>query len=148
MNTTHQPRLDSRHKNVVIVGGLLPLALAATLLAGCGGTNEASEEVPTVTVQVGAAEKRPINREVRAEAILYPHDQAALVPKVAAPVAKFYVDRGSPVHAGEVLAELENRDLTYVVADSQASSQQAEIALQSATQKAQQDLKVAKEQLD
>lgn len=148
MNTTHQPRLNSRRKNLILVGGLLPLALAATLLAGCGGAKEASEEVPTVTVQVGAAEKRPINREVRAEAILYPHDQAALVPKVAAPVAKFYADRGSQVHTGEVLAELENRDLAYAAADSQASSQQAEVALQSATQKAQQDLKVAKEQLD
>jgi multidrug efflux pump subunit AcrA (membrane-fusion protein) len=116
-------------------------------LSGCA-TKEASEDVPTVTVQVGAAEKEPIKKEVKAEAILYPHDQAALVPKVTAPVSKFFVDRGSQVHAGQVLAELENRDLISASADTAASQQQAEVALQSARQRAEQDLKVAREQLD
>src|SRR5579872_6378380 len=123
-------------------------AAIAILLTGCGGTKEASEEAPTVTVQVGAAEKEAIKQEIRAEAILYPRDQAALIPKVAAPVSKFFVDRGSIVHAGQVLAELENRDLVSASADTAATQQQAEVALQSANQKAEQDLKVAKEQLD
>src|SRR5579872_1554406 len=123
-------------------------AAIAILLAGCGGTKEASEEAPTVTVQVGAAEKEAIKQEIRAEAILFPRDQAALIPKRAAPVSKFFVDRGSTVHAGQVLAELENRDLASAYADNQASSHQAEIAYQSASQKAQQDLAVAKQQLD
>ncbi len=120
---------------------------AGILLSGCA-TKEASEEVPTVTVQVGAAEKETIRQEIRSEAILYPRDQAALVPKVSAPVAKFYVDRGTPVRAGQVLAELENRDLASAYADNRASSQQAEITYQSVAQKDKQDLTIAKQQLD
>ena len=61
-----------------------------------------------MTVQVGAAENQAIQRKVTADAILYPLDQAAIVPKITAPVKKFYVDRGSRVHAGQVLAELES----------------------------------------
>lgn len=153
MNTIQPPRRVARlpfhaRRGLRVAAAFLPLALTAAFMAGCAAKDQASEEVPTVTVQVGAAEKRPINREVRSEAILYPRDQAALIPRVAAPVAKFYVDRGSMVHANEVLAELDSRDLTYAAADSQASSEQAEVALQSAKQKAEQDLKVAKEQLD
>ena len=153
MNTTQSRPAFSRfyssrsRRDVCQFLGLLCVIASAALVSGCA-TKEASEEVPTVTVQVGAAEKRAINRDVKAEAIIYPRDQAALVPKVTAPVSKFYVDKGSPVHAGEVLAELENRDLTSAYADSQASSQQAEVAYQSASQKAEQDLKVFKQQLD
>lgn len=140
--------LNFPHPNVWVAGNLLCVVAAAIVLAGCPAKEAASEEVPTVTVQVDAAEKKPISREIKGEAILYPRDQAALVPKVTAPVNKFFVDRGSPVRAGEVLAELENRDLASASADAQAVSQQSEVAYQSAMQKAQQDLKVFKEQLD
>ena len=128
-------------------GILLCIVAGGILVSGCA-TKEASEETPTVTVQVGAAESRAINRDVSAEAVIYPRDQAALVPKISAPISKFYVDRGSIVHVGQVLAELENRDLTAASADAQAASQQAEAAYQSTEQKSQQDLKLAREQLD
>jgi HlyD family secretion protein len=127
--------------------GLLGMVIVVMSLACCA-TKEASEEVPTVTVQVGAAENRPINREVRGEAILYPRDQAAIVARVNAPVSKFYVDKGSPVRAGQVLAELENKDLTSSLNENQAGVEQAEAALQTAAQKAAQDLNLAREQLD
>lgn len=140
------PDADSRKLRAL--GSLLALTLAGgILLSGCS-TKEASEEAPTVTVQVGAAENGPIKREVIADAIIYPKDQAAIVPRVSAPVSKFYVNRGSLVHAGQLLAELENRDLASAVADSNGASQQAEIGYQTATQKAQQELKLAKEELD
>ena len=72
-----------------------------------------------MAVQVGAAENAPIQRKVIGDAVLYPLDQAAIVPKVVAPVKKFYVDRGSAVHAGEVLADLESADLAGAVTDNQ-----------------------------
>lgn len=121
--------------------------IAGFLLAGCTA-QEASEEAPTVTVQVDAAEKEPIHRMVTSDAILYPRDQAAIVPRISAPVKKFYVDRGSPVHAGQLLAELDNTDLQGSVTENQGGYQQAEASYQSAVQKAEQDLQLAKEQLD
>lgn len=127
---------------------LLALGLAGGLmLSGCS-SNEASEATPTVTVQVGAAENGPIKREVVADAILYPKEQASLVPRVSAPVGKFYVSKGSPVHAGQLLAELESPDLASAVTDSHAASEQAEIGYQTAAQKSEQELKLAKQELD
>ena len=126
------------------------LGIVSLVLGGaCGcATKEAADEAPVVTVQAAPAENKAIEREITADAILYPKDQAALVPKINAPIQKFYVDRGSPVHAGQLLAELENRDIASAVADNQGAYQQAEASYQTVLQKAQQDLRLAKEQLD
>jgi HlyD family secretion protein len=128
----------------LIFGAVL---VSGILFSGCAA-KEASEETPTVTVQVGAAENAAIQRKVIASAIIYPLDQAAIVPKVTAPVKKFYVDRGSKVHSGELLAELENQDLASSVAENRGSIQQAEAGYQAALQKARQDLALAKQELD
>jgi len=122
---------------------------ASSLLAGC--SNKATTEVeaaPTVAVQVDAATNQPIQRKVIANAVLYPLDQAAIVPKVTAPVKKFYVEKGSAVHAGEVLAELESTDLAAAVTDTQGGLVQAQAGYDAAVQKAQQDLQVSKQTLD
>lgn len=121
--------------------------LAGFFFSGCT-SQEASEESPTVTVQVDAAEKETIHRLVTSDAVLYPVDQAAIVPRISAPVKKFYVDRGSMVHTGQLLAELDNTDLQGSLTENQGGYQQAEASYQSAVQKAEQDLKLAKEQLD
>jgi multidrug efflux pump subunit AcrA (membrane-fusion protein) len=127
--------------------GLALIVLAGTILSGCA-TKDASEEAPAVTVQVALAGNETIQREITAEAVLYPRDQAAIVPRVSAPVSKFYVDRGSRVQAGQLLAELENRDLVSAVNENQAGTQQAEASYQTAAQKAEQDLKLAQQQLE
>ena len=127
--------------------GLVVFVVVGTLLGGCSARQE-SEPVPTVTVQVAAAEKEAIHRDVNVDAILYPRDQAAIVPKVTAPIRKFYVNRGSRVRAGQLLAELENQDLVGALTESQGGYQQADASYQGALQKAQQDLKLAKEVLD
>jgi HlyD family secretion protein len=115
--------------------------------SGCS-TKEAADQVPTVEVQAAAAEDAPIQRQVTADAILYPRDQAAIVPKISAPVKRFYVDRGSAVRQGQLLAELENQDLAGAVTENQGGFQQAEANYEAAEQRAGQDLKLAKEQLD
>jgi multidrug efflux pump subunit AcrA (membrane-fusion protein) len=124
-------------------------ALAAVSLAlfGCSSKQE-SAPPPTVTVQVATAEEKPIQDVVNADAVLYPREQAAIVPKISAPVKKFYVQRGSKVRAGQLLAELEDRDLAGAVTENQGGYQQAEANYATAAQKAQQDLVLAKQQLD
>jgi len=128
--------------------GLLGVALVADLLlSGCKPAAPA-EDAPTVTVQVGAAENEPIQLKVIADAVLYPRDQAAIVPKIVAPVKKFYVDRGSRVKAGQLLAELENQDLAGVQLKSQGGYQQAQATYDMQAQKVQQDIRLAKQTLD
>ncbi len=129
-------------------GGLIGTALAAgLLLSGCG-PQQAAEPNPVVTVQVGAAENAPIQLKVITDATLYPRDQAAIVPKVTAPVKKFYVNRGSKVKAGQLLAELESQDLVGAHQKSQGGYDQAQATYDMQVQKVQQDLKLAKQTAD
>jgi len=109
-----------------------------------------------VSVQVALVEKQTIQRTVPAEAILFPLQQSALVPKVSAPVKAFYVKRGSRVRKGQLLAVLENRDLAAAAQENKGAYDQAQAAYETTTaaslpeeiQKAKLDTQVAKETLD
>lgn len=129
-------------------GGLLGVALAATFVSSGCSKVDVAEASPTVTVQVGAAENETIERKVIAEATLYPLEQAAIIPKINAPVKKFYAEKGSKVHAGQLLAELENQDLLAAQMENEGAYTQAEAGYEQAVQKAQSDLKLSKETLD
>lgn len=127
----------------------ISIALAGTLaLAGCGSGEEKEAEVePNVSVQAAMAETRTIQDEITTSATLYPRDQAAIVPKVSAPIEKFFVERGSHVHVGQVLAELENKDVQGTVTESQGEYSSAQADFDNAAQKADLDKEVAKQQL-
>jgi len=131
-------------------------ALAASLLLpACSGKKEA-ETTPVVSVDVAPVLNSTIQKKVNAEALLFPKQQAAIVPKVTAPVKKFYVNRGDHVKAGQLLAELENKDLTSQAVESQAAYAQAEATYETAArgtvpeevQKSELDVKAAKDALD
>jgi HlyD family secretion protein len=114
----------------------LPLLVLAGLVSmsfGCGRSNE-SEPEAEVTVQAATVRQSRLEHTVGAEGVLYPLQQASIVPKVSAPVAKFYANRGSRVHAGELLAQLENRDLAASATEAQGGYQQAQAAYNTATQ--------------
>ena len=106
--------------------GFAALAAAAGLLATVSCSSDTGDKEPTVTVQVAAVEKTVIQHTIQTQAILFPRQQAAIVPKISAPVQKFLVKRGSPVHEGELLAVLENRDLSAAAQDTQGAYRQQE----------------------
>jgi HlyD family secretion protein len=130
------------------------VAVLAIAFTGCSKKEQEAE--PVVTVQTAVAERGTIRQVVTAEAILFPHDQAAITPKVAAPVKTFYVNRGSRVHRGELLAVLENRDLAAAEVENKGAYEQAQAtyglettsALPEEWQKAELDRKTAKEAYD
>src|SRR6202521_202519 len=126
---------------------LAVLLATGMLFSGCGSKGEV-EASPTVTVQVDAAEKGPIQRKVVTDAVLYPRDQAALVVKIVSSIKKWNVDKGSHVKAGQLLGELENQDLTGAAMKSQGGYAQAQVTYQMQMQKTGQDLKFAKQTLD
>ena len=129
-------------------------SMAALVLSGC--SKEQPEAQPVVAVQVASAKKVSLQQAVTAEAVLFPKNEAAITPKVIAPVSKFYVNRGSRVHKGELLAILENRDISASVAESKGALEQAQAQYETTTQasvpedvkKAELDAKAAKESLD
>lgn len=124
------------------------LALGFILLSPGCSSKEEKESAPVVAVQAAAVKTENIQARITTNAVLYPRDQVAIVPKIVAPIKQFYVRRGSHVHAGEVLATLEDRDLKGALTESQGNYQQAEAAYNTALQSAERDLKIAKEQLD
>ena len=132
----------------------LIVGVVVLLTTSCSKKEEETE--PEVTVQAVKAEKQSIRQVIRSEAVLFPKNQAAITPKIVAPVKKFYVNRGSRVHAGQLLAVLENRDLAAAETENKGSYQQAEAnygietssALPEEWQKAEYDLKAAKESYD
>jgi len=126
---------------------------AFATLAGC--KKEAVPET-VVTVQAEHPEQGPIAEQIDADAILTPLAQAAIEPKISAPVKKFYVQRGARVKAGELLATLENSDLTAAAMDNKGAYMAAQAAYATTTKaqvpedtlKAESDLAEAKANLD
>src|SRR5438270_12982699 len=95
---------------------MLPVvALGLASVAGCG--KRESTPTPLVTVQAEHPEMGTIVEHIPADAVLAPVAQAAIIPKITAPVRHFYVQRGAHVKAGQLLATLENRDLTAAAVD-------------------------------
>ena len=133
----------------MLVAGLALLAL----LPGC----RKDAAPPTlVTVQAEHPEQGPIAEQINADAVLAPVAQAAIAPKISAPVRKFYVERGQKVHAGELLATLENADLVAAAMDNKGSLEAAQATYATTTKaqvpedtlKAESDLAQAKANLD
>jgi len=137
-----------------VARGALVLALALSFLTACSPKEQGPQ--PLVTVQTAPVERSTIQHIITAEAVLYPRDQAAITPKITAPVRTFYVNRGSRVQRGQLLAVLENRDLAAAEVENKGAYEQAQAAygLETASalpeewQKAELDLKSAKEALD
>jgi len=129
--------------------------IAALMSIDCAAKKEA-EVVPVVTVDVAPVLSAEIQRIVRADAVLYPIQQAAIAPKISAPIRRFYVERGAHVRAGQLLAELESQDLTGAAKESEAAFALAEATYQTTAratlpqegQKAELDVRVAKDTLD
>ncbi len=111
------------------------LFLALLFLGGCKKAEDTAEKT-VVTVQAVHPEKGSITEEIDTDAILAPVTQAAILPKVTAPVRRFYVQRGSHVKAGELVAELENEDLAASVVDNKGAYDAAQAAYSMATQSA------------
>jgi len=141
---------NPRRTRSVLAASLCLLVFAA----GCKAKEETA--TPVVNVEATTAKQQAISEHITADAVLFPLAQAAIAPKVSAPVRKFLVQRGAHVKEGELLAVLENRDLEAASMDNRGSYDQALAAYQTTTkaqvpedyQKAQLDFDQAKANLD
>lgn len=138
--------VNLRHTRMPV---LLLLGALAGWAMGCSDNSAVPE--PVVSVETATAKLQPMVETVTAEGVLYPIHQASLSPKVTAPVRNFFVNRGDRVHKGQLLAQLENRDLAAAVVSAEGNYDQAKATYATATgsvlpetvQKAQLDLKDA-----
>lgn len=145
-----------RVPRVLPATALLSAFAAVGMLCTSGCSKDKAEPEPTVSVQVAPVEKTTIQHVVKADAVLFPRQQAAIVSKISAPVQKFLIKRGSPVHKGQLLAVLENRDLSAAAQENQGAFSQAQATYETTTsaglpeemQKAEADAQQAKKVLD
>jgi HlyD family secretion protein len=102
----------------------LTAAVGLLLLAGC--KKDEKEKEPVVSVQTTPVQRAPISQVISAEAVVFPLQQAIITPKITSTISKFLVQRGSPVKQGQVLAVLENKDLSAAAVQSKGELDQAE----------------------
>ena len=121
---------------------------------GCGSEEKAKD--PVVSVQTTAAHRTTISQITSADAVVFPLQQAVLTPKITSTIKTFLVQRGSRVRKGQVLAILENADLSAAAEQSKGEFEQAEAGYATTTgaslpeqiQKAELDTAAAKSALD
>jgi HlyD family secretion protein len=147
---TGNGRIGIRRGRHLSIGALV---FALSAISAC--KKEAAPQTE-VTVQAEHPEQGEMAEHIVADADLAPLTQAAIVPKVTAPIRKFYVQRGARVKEGELLATLENNDLAAAAMDNKGSYEAAQAAFATATkaqvpedaQKAELDLAQAKANLE
>ncbi len=139
-----------------------PIVVFAFMIAVCAGFTGCSrkapeaakgESEPAVPVEVATVAREPINQIVTASAVLFPINQANVMPKITAPVRRFLVNRGDHVRQNQILATLESQDLAASAQESRQLYQQAEATFLTTTgatmpedlTKAQSDLKSAQQ---
>ncbi len=139
-----------------ISAGAIAVTLVVALPATIAGCKKEAVPEPVVTVQAEHPEQGAISQHITVDAVLSPLAQAAISPKITAPVHKFHVQRGARVKAGELLVSLENTDLDAAVLDNKGTYMAAQAAYDTATKaqapedtlKAESDLAQAKANLD
>ena len=134
------------------------LCVLLVFSASFGGCKKKAEEAGETAVAVQAEHPTvgPISEEIVADAVLAPLAQAAIAPRISAPIQSELVQRGARVHKGELLITLEAGDLRGTALDSKGALSSAQAAYTAATlatipedlQKAQLDVAQAKANLD
>ena len=135
---------------------LLYAVLAMTLFVLAACSKKEQEPEPVVSVQAELVRQGPISQVITTDAVLFPINQATIVPKISAPVKKAYVARGARVHQGQLLITLENQDLAAAAEEARGNLEQAQATRDIATanalpeelQKAEWDAKTAQDNLD
>ncbi len=140
------------------INSLAVSLIVALLLSACSrqAADSGGSESAATPVQVATATKRPLDRMVTAEAVLFPLKQASITPKISAPVQRFLVQRGDHVHTGQLLAVLEDSDLRASAQESKELYDQAQSAFTTTTNatvpedmmKAKADVQSARQALD
>lgn len=105
------------------------LLISVLALVGCSQHEDAPPK-PVVAVKVAEAELADVKITVGGPAFLFGREQANLSARITAPIKRLLARKGDRVSAGQVLAELDNRDLLAQRDEAAAAVTDAEANLQ------------------
>src|SRR5260370_26176003 len=132
---------------LTLIGGVLASTL---VVAGCGplAASGASTQAQTITVPAAAAQRGNIEQTVAYSGDVRAREQITVLPKASGRVKSVLVDVGSPVRAGDVVAELEqdSPEIQVLQARANLAAAQAKLATVQAGGKAD-DVAAAQEAL-
>jgi RND family efflux transporter MFP subunit len=110
---------------------LLLLLCLLTLVPACSTSNsqnarqaQAASAPAPVAVDVAKVETRELQRSVEAVGTLDPNEEVTVSNQVEGTVEKLFVDLGDAVRAGQVIAQLDTRELELNVHQQEAALQQ------------------------
>ena len=121
-------RIARQRNFVLIVGSGLVVVLLVALVVWRlkkSTTEKENEEPPVVSVKVVKAEKENIAAPVSAVGTIWPREKADVAAKISAQIKKMAQLKNKLVHAGEVIAVLESRDLETQKAEAVAALNEA-----------------------
>jgi HlyD family secretion protein len=133
--------------SIAALGALLSLGL----LAGCSPLpvpTASQSSPPALVVPASTAQRGPIQQTISYTGDVRAKDQITIYPKASGRVQRVLVDLGSPVHVGDVLAELEqdSPEIAVLQARANLAAAQAKLATLQAGPKAD-DVAAAQEAL-
>src|ERR1043165_2492723 len=118
-----------RQRNLVLIvgSGLVVVLLVALIIWRLkrSATEAETEVTPVVSVKVVKAEKETIAAPVSAVGTIWPREKADVAAKISAQIKKMALLKNKVVHAGEVIAVLESRDLQTQRAEAVAALNEA-----------------------
>lgn len=118
-----------RQRNLVLIvgSGLVVLLLVALVIWRLkrSATEAETEVSPVVSVKVVKAEKESIAAPVSAVGTIWPREKADVAAKISAQIRKMALLKNKLVHAGDVIAVLESRDLETQRAEAVAALNEA-----------------------
>jgi len=129
LESQRRERIVRRRNIVLIVAGvaLVALVLAALIVwrVRSAKTGAEAEVEPTVSVKVAKAEKGTIAAPITAVGTIWPREKADVSAKVSAQIRSMALLKNKVVHAGQIIAVLESRDLQAQRAEAVAALNQA-----------------------
>ena len=131
--SAEQPQVWWRDRRARIgAGTVVVLVLVFFFWKSChrSAADETAADV-VVSVQVAKVQRGAIANEITTVANLAPRREASVSPKIAAVIAQMPLLTNRTVHAGDVLAVLESRDLTAQRAEAAAAVSEADATAQS-----------------
>jgi HlyD family secretion protein len=118
-----------RQRNIVLIAGsVIAVLLLITLVVWRlkkSATEAETEVTPTVSVKVVKAAKGNIAAPISAVGTIWPSEKADVGAKISAQIKKMALLKNKLVHAGEVIALLESRDLEAQRAEAVAALNEA-----------------------
>lgn len=120
-------RIVRQRNFVLIVMGLVLVVIAGLIIWRVRSAKpEAEAEItPTVSVKVAKAAKETIAQPITAVGTIWPREKADVGAKISAPIKSMALLKNKLVHAGEVIAVLEARDLQAQRAEAVAALNEA-----------------------